>query len=77
MRTAITHTHEMFWVVADMRTGEVIGHIVCAKRNYHWRVVQEGEPGLWSEQHRVSLRRAREALRRQFEKGSSGGGSHG
>ena len=68
MRTAITRTHGTFWVVSDGTTGEVIGHIACAKRNYHWRIVRNGEPGPWSEQHRVSLRRAREALRRSFER---------
>ncbi len=68
MKTAITQTHPGFWVVSEYAPGQDIGHIACAKRNYHWRIVRNGEPGPWSEQHRVSLRRAREALRRSFEK---------
>ena len=68
MRTAITQPHKNFWVVSDATTGEAIGHIACSRRNYHWRIVRNGEPGVWSEQHRVSLRRARHTLRREFER---------
>ena len=68
MRTAIAQMHKDFWVVSDGATGEAIGHIACAKRNYHWRIIRNGEPGVWSEQHRVSLRRARYTLCREFEK---------